>query len=111
MSSFSWNPILTVCPQEIDPLAPAILNHPRIHSGQVHWGWEILLYFIPGLAARLQNRIPANTHAGMNLDHPGRGPLFAYAVQAAIQRTTHEFQVLLEPLDAPSSRRFCDLPD
>lgn len=97
-------------PSQIDPLAPAILNDPRLHSGHVAWGWELIAYFLPNLAVRLRHRIPANTHAGMNLDHPGRGPLFDFAVQAAIQRTSDEYRILLEPLDTPDRQLFRDLP-
>ena len=98
----------TSLPEEIDPLDPPILNSPRLRSGQVHWGWEILLHLLPGVAYRLRSRIPAGTHASMNLDHPGRGPRFAFAVEAAIKRTAHEFNALLESLDVPLRQRFCD---
>lgn len=98
-------------PTQIDPMIPAILNDPHLHSGHVAWGWELIAYFLPNLAARLGGRIPANTHAGMNLDHPGRGPLFDFALQAAIQRTVYEFQIFLEPLDTPARQLFCDLPE
>ncbi len=98
-------------PSQIDPMIPAILNDPRLHSGHVAWGWELIAYFLPSLAARLRDRIPANSHAGMNLDHPERGPLFDFALQAAIQRTVYEFRSLLEPLDTPARQLFCDLPE
>lgn len=100
----------TSTPQAIDPLIPDILHSPRLHSGKVHWGWELLLRFLPGLAARLDSRIPADTHAGMNLDHPDRGQLFPFALQAATQRTAYEFEILLESLDEPARQRFCDRP-
>lgn len=95
---------------QIDPLIPAILADPRLHSGHVAWGWELIAYFLPNLAVRLRDRIPVNTHAGMNLDHPGRGPFFDYALQAAIQRTVYEFRIFLEPLDSPARQLFHDLP-
>ena len=95
-------------PEQIDSLDPAILNSPRLRSGKVHWGWEILLHLLPDITERLHNSIPAGTHASMNLDHPGRGPFFPFAIQAAIQRTTHEYQLLMEPLDAHTRQNFCD---
>lgn len=99
---------LTSVPEDIDPLHPAVMNSPRLRSGQVHWGWEILLHLLPNIADRLRSHIPAGSHASMNLDHPGRGPFFAFAVQAAIKRTIYEFNGLMEPVDAPSRQRFCD---
>ena len=97
-------------PPQIDPLIPEILGDSRLHSGHVAWGWELIAYFLPPLAVRLRDRIPPNTHAGMNLDHPGRGSLFEFALQAAIQRTLYEFRFLLESLNAPARQLFCDLP-
>lgn len=98
-------------PSEIDSLAPEILTDRRLHSGSVHWGWEFILHFLPGLASPLQDRIPADTHAAMNLDHPARSPLFDFAIQAAVKRTTHEFHELLGPLDARARSLFCDRPE
>jgi hypothetical protein len=44
----------------------------------------------------------------MNLDDPGRGPLFALAFHAAVQRTAFEFHKFVKPLDSPCRQRFCD---
>lgn len=99
-----------ILPVEIDPLAPEILNDQRLRSGSVHWGWELILHSLPGLTSLLQNLIPANTHAAMNLDHPERGPLFDFARQAAVKRTTFEFHELLRPLDTPIRNLFRDHP-
>lgn len=97
-------------PSEIDPLVPEILNDQRLHSGAVHWGWELILHFLPGLASLLQDYIPADTHAAMNLDHPNRSPLFDFALIAAVKRTAYEFDELLRPLDAPARSLMCDRP-
>jgi len=38
--------------------------------------------------------LPEDSHGHMNLDHPERGPLFTFAVEAAVKRTIHEFETI-----------------
>lgn len=73
----------------MDALDPIFLNHPKLASGKIYlWDW---LAFLPGLYKLATRILPKDSHTHMNLDHPGRGPLFPYAIEAAIQRTIHEF--------------------
>ena len=39
--------------------------------------------------------LPADDHEAMNLDNPGRGPLFAFAVAAAVKHSGLELEMLL----------------
>ncbi|MCB9141995.1 MAG: hypothetical protein H6646_06935 [Anaerolineales bacterium] len=41
---------------------------------------------------------PPDDHESMNLDHPGRGPLFPYAMAAATKHTAVELEALLRML-------------
>jgi len=47
--------------------------------------------------------MPADSHARMNLDHPGRGPLFPYAMEAAVARTVIEYDRVLAALALPAA--------
>jgi hypothetical protein len=80
-------------PEEIDPLDPTILNHPRLRSGRAYLPWEALVY-LPGLGRLVKHLLPRDAHAWMNLDHPGQGELFPYALAAARKRTTWEYEHL-----------------
>ena len=44
----------------------------------------------------------------MNLDHPGRGPLFPYALAAAEKRTQYEFEQLRAQMPDEMQARFSD---
>lgn len=81
-------------PEEIDALDPVIHTSPDLCSGRIYL--LELLALIPvfrPLAARL---LPADSHYAMNLDHPGRGAMFPYALAAARQRTLHEYKLFIE---------------
>lgn len=76
---------------EIDELASAILKHPRLISGKVYWPVEAL-WAIPALQPLVKMLVPKDSHAWMNLDTPETGPLFPFAIEAAIKRTVVEFE-------------------
>jgi hypothetical protein len=73
--------------------------------------WHFVAVRVP-LLGRLARRylIPAGSHEVMNLDHPGRGPLFPFAVAAAIKHTQLELDQLLSLLrqagGEPAVQRF-----
>lgn len=71
------------------------LHVPQLISG-VGSPWHFIAVRVP-LLGRLARRyvIPANSHETMNLDHPGRGPLFPFAVAAAVKHTRLELDALL----------------
>lgn len=77
-------------PPEIDPVDPALLNSPDLHSGKVYYPFE-LLYFVPRFRAFSLRFLPHDSHAWMNLDSPEQGFKFDYAMQAAIQKTVIEY--------------------
>ncbi len=71
---------------------------PNLISGRASIPLYVL-YRIPvlgPLARRLY--FPPDTHEAMNLDHPGRGPLFAFAMAAATRHTQVELDVVLAEL-------------
>ena len=84
-------------PQSIEPLEPALLEDPHLRSGRLYL--VELLSYIPFLASLVRPLIPRDAHYWMNLDHPGRGPLFPYAYAAAQKRTVVEFQSIAAALD------------
>ena len=49
--------------------------------------------------------LPADDHEAMNLDNPGRGPLFPFAVAAAVKHSRLELDVLLWFLEETGSNR------
>lgn len=58
--------------------------------------WQFVAVRVP-LAGRLYRRwlLPDTSHEAMNLDDPSRGPLFPFAVAAAIKHTRLELDLLL----------------
>ena len=84
-------------PEQIDGLDPALLKHPRLRSGNVYYPAEALSLF-PALRGFLKTIVPRDSHAWMNLDDPSTGPLFAYSIEAAVQRTVAEFDRTLAAL-------------
>jgi hypothetical protein len=49
--------------------------------------------------------LPADDHEAMNLDHPGRGPLFPFAMAAAVKHSRLELDMLLWYLEETGSNR------
>ncbi len=81
-----WPPV-----KSIDGLDPSLLKHPRLMTCRVYLPLEAL-YLIPGLGPLVKMLLPKDSHAWMNLDNPKTGPLFPYAMEAAVQRTVAEFE-------------------
>jgi hypothetical protein len=77
--------------RQIDGIDPALLKHPRLFTCHTYLPLEAF-YYIPGLASFIQKRLPADSHANMNLDAPATGEMFPYAMEAAVQRTVIEFE-------------------
>jgi hypothetical protein len=93
-------------PPAIGALDPEILQHPDLHSGNVYfWDW---LAFIPGFHDLALRLTPKDSHTHMNLDHPGRGVLFPYAFEAAIQRTVLAFEQIAVQLTVTELANFVD---
>jgi hypothetical protein len=74
----------------VNPVDPAILHSEKFTVAWVYKPWEALA-LIAACVPILERRLPADSHARMNLDHPGRGPLFPFAISAATERTRLEF--------------------
>jgi len=77
-------------PDAIDPFDRELLESPALRSGKLYYPLEALS-FIPAFRAWVLPHLPRDSHAWMNLDEPGRGPLFAYAFAAAVKRTRYEY--------------------
>lgn len=80
-------------PEQVSALDPAILEHPELRSGRIYLIEALTI--IPALRPLLQRILPDDAHANMNLDYPERGLLFPYAIEAAVQRTVHEYRQLV----------------
>jgi hypothetical protein len=78
---------------QIDPLDADLLASPRLHSGKLYYPQEIL-YFVRPLRKFALAFLPPDSHAHMNLDSADRGPQFRFAYQAAVKRTSFEFEKL-----------------
>jgi hypothetical protein len=85
-----FEPGLAPPPDQIDGLDSRLLRHPALVSGRVYLPLEALTLF-PSLRPIVRRWLPRDSHAWMNLDNPGRGPLFPYSLEAAQQRTRLEF--------------------
>jgi hypothetical protein len=64
---------------------------------------------VPGLRRLALSILPRDSHAHMNLDSAGQGPLFEYAYQAALKRTVSEFEDLRSSLPPELLALFTDL--
>lgn len=83
--------LLQCRPAEID-ICLDPLQEPALRSGK----GSILLYLlyrIPLIGPSIKRLyLPADSHEAMNLDHPGRGPLFPFAIAAATKHTKMTFE-------------------
>ncbi len=95
----------------IEPLDPDVLNNPRLRSGHVYYPTEAL-WAIHTLQPLVKKLVPKDSHAWMNLDVPSTGPLFPYAIEAAVKRTRIEYERTLaligETLGEEAMRAFWD---
>ena len=93
----------------VTALQESLLAHPDLHTGRIYFG-EVVLWMLPFLRNLLYPRLPVDSHAKMNLDHPARSPLFPHALEAARQRTIHEFELMADrihrQLDSEAWKRF-----
>lgn len=78
-------------PEEVDPLDVELLRSPALRSGKLYYPLEALS-FIPSIKKFILPLLPRDSHAWMNLDEPGQGPKFPYALAAAIKRTVWEYE-------------------
>ncbi len=94
----------TPAPEAIDGLDPGLLRHADLRSGRVYMPWEALTLF-PAMRGLVRLIVPRDSHAWMNLDDPGRGPLFPYSIEAAVQRTSAEFDRTLGAMGETGGER------
>jgi hypothetical protein len=88
-------------PSDVDALLPKIIQHPDLRSGRIY-PLEALA-FIPALRPLTRRILPPDSHAHMNLDYPERGLLFPYVIEAAVNRTRHEFSQITQQIQASLS--------
>lgn len=77
----------------VDPVDPEIMEAGGLRAAYVYLPWEALALF-PALVPILERLLPPDSHTRMNLDHPGRGPLFPLALSAAEERTRLVFEAI-----------------
>lgn len=94
-------------PPEVDPMDPDLIHSPDLRSGKVYYPFE-LLYFFPRTRALSLRILPRDSHAWMNLDTPGQGFKFDYAMHAAIKRTVIEFEKTTGGFSEEMCRLFLD---
>jgi hypothetical protein len=79
-----------------------ICADPAGEAGVMTGRASLFWYFacrLPLLGNWLERSVaPSDSHEVMNLDYPERGPLFAYALQAATNHTREELRLLLDSL-------------
>ena len=93
-------------PSTIDPIEPDLLHSPALVSGKIY-PLEILSYikFLKPLVIQL---LPRDSHAWMNIDSPERGFQFDYVMQAAVKRTSIEFEATTKDLGRELVSLFAD---
>jgi hypothetical protein len=88
-----------VQPEEIE-----ICPDPATEAGVITGRASLFWYFacrLPLIGKRLEHSVVSrDSHEVMNLDYPERGPLFAFALQAATKHSREEFDMLLADLAA-----------
>lgn len=96
-------------PDTIEPCVPDLLTSPELRSGRLYYPLEVLS-FVPITRAWAMARLPRDSHAWMNLDEPERGPLFDYALEAAVKRTRLEYEQTIGGLSVEQARLFAQPP-
>ena len=96
-------------PSEIDPVDPALIDHPALHSGRIYLPLEVFSFIKP-LNPLVKSLLPRDAHAWMNLDSPQEGPRFDYAFHAAVKRTRIEFDQTTPGLTREQLAAFMDRP-
>ena len=93
---------------EIEPLDEFLAEHPSLRSGKTYMPVE-LLTFLPVIKNWVIPRMPADSHARMNLDSELCGPMFEYAYQAALKRTRRELNDVRRGLSPSLDQLFTDV--
>jgi hypothetical protein len=93
-------------PDEMDPFDHNIFESPDLISGKIYLPLEPLSW-VPLLKGLLLPLLPRDSHAWMNLDTPQRGPMFQYALIAAVKRTRYEFEKTVQGLPQELHFLFC----
>lgn len=92
------------CPPSDVPLCFDSTADARLRSGR-GVVWHFFAVRLPLLGGWIERTlIPADSHERMNLDHPGRGPLFAHAMDAAIRHTRLEWATLQEAVASAGAK-------
>lgn len=98
---------LQPAPSEIDPLDDALIENPALRSGKFYYPMEAFS-FIPVIKKFVIPLLPRDSHAWMNLDSAKRGPMFEYALFAAIKRTKYEYELTAQGLSKAMKSLFTE---
>ncbi len=82
---------------DIDPADDFLIDNPMLRSGK-NYGLTDMLALIPGLSKWVTPRMPADSHAKMNMDSPEASSLFPFAFTAAQKRTKLIYSDLMQSL-------------
>jgi hypothetical protein len=102
---FQFNSQTPPPPPQIAPLVDELLHSPDLHSGKLYYPLGVIS-FIPFVKRLVIPLLPADSHAHMQLDSPARGERFAYAFEAAVKRTQHEFEITVQNLSTGQKAMF-----
>jgi len=91
---------------EVEPMDPELITAGALRSGKVYWLEALTL--IQPLRPLIMPLLPRDSHGWMNLDSPQRGHNFKYAFQAAVKRTTIEFERITRALPQDLLALFVD---
>lgn len=92
-------------PEDMDPMDESLIHSDALISGKLYYPFEVITFF-KGLPNRILEMFPADSHAKLNKDHPGRIG-FEHARQAAIYRTWLEFLGIKKMLSDDETTQFC----
>ena len=84
-------------PHKIIPADDDIINHPSLQSGK-NYGLVEFLAMLPILSPFLLSKMPADSHAKMNLDSTKSGEYFLFAYHAALKQTTKIFHEISQKI-------------
>lgn len=93
---------------QIDPLDEMLVNSRALRSGKPYLPLG-LLSFVPIVGKWFDPLMPADSHASMHLDSAARGPMFEYALHAAVKRTRIEYDTVSRSLPDELMLSFTDL--
>lgn len=92
-------------PESIEPMEMELLKHPELITAKIYMPFEMITYW-ERFRAFARRHLPNDSHANMNLDHPERGELFAYAQAASVKKLRFDYQEITQEITQEEIRIF-----